>query len=142
MSDRRELTWLKGAEATADSDVRRTAWRRHPRRMLRQQLNRFRPGSSQPPDATQPLAADLHEVLDRLKDLPVGYWTYAWEDGEVHHLGPMAQDFWAAFGLGTTDRRLSNVDVDGVLLASVKALVERVEALEAEVAELRGIEET
>ena len=109
--------------------------------MLRQRLAKVRRGSTSTPEAPQPLAADLQEVLERVKALPVGYWTYGWEDADVHHMGPMAQDFWAAFGLGTTDRRIGAVDVNGVLLASVKALLDRVESLEAEVASLRSADE-
>lgn len=100
--------------------------------MLRRLVQRRRrPELIEPP---RPPAADADEVLRRLAELPIGYWTYGWEDAEVRHLGPMAQDFWEAFGLGTTDRRMSTVDVNGVLIASVKALLQRVEALEAEMA--------
>jgi Tfp pilus assembly protein PilN len=56
----------------------------------------------------------------------------------------MAQDFYAAFGLDQTDKGITTIDMDGVVLAGVKALDERtatqqqrIDALEQENAELR-----
>ncbi len=43
---------------------------------------------------------DGHELLERLAALPVATWRYHWEPPHVRHLGPMSQDFRAAFGLG------------------------------------------
>jgi hypothetical protein len=37
-------------------------------------------------------------------------------------MGPMAQDFRAAFELGSDDKRISTVDADGVALAAIQAL--------------------
>ena len=37
-------------------------------------------------------------------------------------MGPTAQDFRAAFGLGDFPLRINTVDADGVALAGVKAL--------------------
>jgi hypothetical protein len=48
----------------------------------------------------------------------------------------MAQDFAAAFGLGDDDRSINMVDANGVLTVAVQALYRRVEALEAQLAEL------
>jgi len=63
---------------------------------------------------------DGSEILEKLSGLPVGAWSYRGED--VVHIGPMAQDFHAAFGVGATDRAISKVDADGVALASIQAL--------------------
>ena len=38
------------------------------------------------------------------------------------HMGPMAQDFHAAFGLGTDDKHIATVDADGVALAAIQGL--------------------
>lgn len=100
--------------------------------MLRQKL---RPPKTPPPIPDPATTTD--EILARLEDLPIGYWTYGWEDPTVRHLGPMAQDFWNAYGLGVTDRRINAIDGQGVLMASVQALVRRVEELEREVEALR-----
>src|SRR3712207_5604619 len=79
-----------------------------------------------------------HELLDRLATLPVSTWRYHWESHEVRHLGPMSQDFRAAFGLGDNERRISMVDANGVLTVAVQALYRRLTALEAEIAALRA----
>lgn len=71
------------------------------------------------------------EILERLTELPVAVWTYDWEPPEVRHLGPMAQDFMAAFGLGSDDTVINTVDAIGVLVVAVKALARRVAELEA-----------
>jgi hypothetical protein len=53
-------------------------------------------------------------------------------------MGPMAQDFHAAFGLGADDRHIHVLDSSGVALASIQALNDRLQALECENAELRA----
>ncbi|ELB89440.1 hypothetical protein Rwratislav_29509 [Rhodococcus wratislaviensis IFP 2016] len=79
-----------------------------------------------------------NEVLERVVALPVSIWTYGFDHHSVRHMGPMAQDFAAAFGLGSTDRRINMVDANGVCMASIQALHRRLVELEAEVAELRA----
>jgi hypothetical protein len=87
---------------------------------------------------------DGEDVLRRLRNVPVTTWNYKAQGANIRHMGPMAQDFRAAFGLDQTDKGINTVDIDGVVLAGVKALDERttsqaarIEALEQENAELR-----
>ncbi len=40
-------------------------------------------------------------------------------------MGPMAQDFYAAFKIGEDDRHITTIDEDGVALSAVKALYRR-----------------
>lgn len=77
-------------------------------------------------------------ILERLASLPVYGWRYRDEPEGVRHLGPMAQDFMAAFGLGDDDRRIMCVDANGVLVVAVQALVRRIAALEARIAALEA----
>jgi hypothetical protein len=49
-------------------------------------------------------------------------WNYRAQGAEVRHLGPMAQDFHADFGLGENDRAITTVDADGVALAASQGL--------------------
>ena len=49
--------------------------------------------------------ADTSAVLDKVSKLPISTWSYTAEPGEVRHMGPMAQDFRASFGLGDDDGR-------------------------------------
>ena len=66
---------------------------------------------------------DSQAILDKVARLPISQWQYKDSEG-VNHLGPMAQDFHAAFGLGDTNTGIATVDMDGVALASIQALVE------------------
>jgi hypothetical protein len=60
-------------------------------------------------------------ILDKVAALPVSEWSYTAERG-VRHVGPMAQDFYAAFGVGEDNRHITSIDEDGVALAAIKAL--------------------
>lgn len=77
---------------------------------------------------------DVQGVLDAVIDLPINTWQYKTEGAAVRHMGPMAQDFSAAFGLGDDDKTISTVDPDGVALAAIQGLNAK---LEAELASLR-----
>lgn len=69
------------------------------------------------------VAVDAQDVLDRLLAMPVYTWRYVGQDAAHRHLGPMAQDFHAAFGLnGDDDTRIATVDPDGVALAAIQGL--------------------
>jgi hypothetical protein len=72
-------------------------------------------------------AADVAGVLARLRELPISTWSYLTEPPGVRHLGPMAQDFHARFGLGDDDRTYQAVDGHGVALAALQALDRLVE---------------
>jgi hypothetical protein len=81
---------------------------------------------------------DGREILAKLVALPISTWNYKSDPPSVRHLGPMAQDFMAAFGLGADDKVINTVDANGVVMVAIQALHRRIEALEAEVAQLRG----
>jgi hypothetical protein len=53
--------------------------------------------------------------------LPISEWNFK-EDADTRHLGPMAQYFHAAFGLGTDDKHIATVDANGVALAAIQGL--------------------
>jgi hypothetical protein len=62
-------------------------------------------------------------VLEKLAALPVHSWNYKWEaDTNTPHLGPMAQDFKAAFYPGRDDKSISTLEFDGVELAAIQGL--------------------
>jgi len=67
------------------------------------------------------VALDDAAVLAKVAALPVSEWSYTSERG-VRHVGPMAQDFYAAFRVGEDDRHITSIDEDGVALAAIKAL--------------------
>jgi hypothetical protein len=62
------------------------------------------------------------EVLRKLDSVPISTWSYRSQDDSVRHIGPMAQDFFRAFGVGENRRHISTVDADGVALAAIKGL--------------------
>ncbi|HET7229939.1 MAG TPA: tail fiber domain-containing protein [Longimicrobium sp.] len=62
------------------------------------------------------------DVLSRLRTLPITTWTYKVDADDVRHIGPTAQAFHAAFGLGSDEKTIGTVDADGVSLAGVQAL--------------------
>lgn len=78
-----------------------------------------------------------NDVLERLATIPITRWNYKADGPDIKHIGPMAQDFHAAFGLGSTDKAISVVDASGIALAAIQSLNRKVEALAAESAELR-----
>jgi hypothetical protein len=67
---------------------------------------------------------DEKTILEAIADLPIQTWRYLGCDTSVRHLGPVAEEFHAAFGLGPTDKGITTVDADGVALAAIKALAE------------------
>jgi hypothetical protein len=66
--------------------------------------------------------ADTDAILKKVSELPISTWTYLEDPAAVRHLGPMAQDFHASFGLGNDDRTYHSVDAHGVALAAIQAL--------------------
>jgi len=87
---------------------------------------------------------DPETVLETVAQLPVTTWNYKAEDPSVRHMGPVAQDFYAAFGLGADDKHIASLDANGVALAAIQGLyarnqeqAARIEALEAQNAELQ-----
>ena len=83
-------------------------------------------------------APDGFEILEKLASLPISEWSYVWDGPRVRHLGPMSQDFAAAFGLGDDDTKIDLIDANGVTMAAIQALYRRLVTLEAEVAELKS----
>jgi hypothetical protein len=71
------------------------------------------------------------DLLSRLHDLPVQTWRYTGEAPTVRHMGPYAEDFRAAFKLGTDSLTIGHIDLGGVSLAAAKALEARTRKLEA-----------
>ncbi len=75
---------------------------------------------------------DQRTVLERITEMPISQWQYKDALGE-NHIGPMAQDFYAAFGLGKTDTGLSSIDTAGVALVAIQALADENKALREQV---------
>jgi hypothetical protein len=83
-------------------------------------------------------AVDTKAVLDKLAAISVQEWNYNWEkDSDVPNIGPMAQDFKHAFYPGRDDTGISTLEFDGVELAAIQGLNQKVEAKDAEIQDLK-----
>jgi hypothetical protein len=80
---------------------------------------------------------DKQAVLRKVVDLPVTRWQYKGESVDVHHIGPVAQDFHAAFEVGHDERYITTIDADGVALAAIQGLHEIVQEKNCEIEQLR-----
>ncbi len=81
---------------------------------------------------------DSIEVLRKLGKVPIASWNYRTESEEIRHMGPMAQDFHAAFGLGADNRHITTVDADGVALAAIQGLYRMLQEKDAEIENLKA----
>jgi len=86
------------------------------------------------------------EVLAKVAALPVTEWNYKDDPADKRHIGPVAQDFHAAFGLdGNDDKHISVVDEGGVALAAIQGLNQKlvdkdsnIQKQSAEIADLKA----
>ena len=90
-------------------------------------------------------SVDGQDVLASLAEVPITTWNYKAQDSSIRHMGPVAQDFYAAFGLGESETAITTVDADGVALAAIQGLYELLQetraenaALEARIGQLEG----
>lgn len=67
------------------------------------------------------IPVDNKKILESISLLPITEWSFN-VDPDVRHIGPMAQDFREAFGLGHDDRFISTVDAQGISLAAIQEL--------------------
>ena len=79
---------------------------------------------------------DKAAILQKLAELPLSKWEYEGVP-QGDHIGPTAEDFHAAFGLGHSQQHITTVDADGVALVAIQALNDRLEKKDAEIASLR-----
>jgi trimeric autotransporter adhesin len=79
------------------------------------------------------------EVLDKVAALPLATWNYKTQDKSIRHIGPTAQDFHTAFGVGENDRTITTVNAAGVALAAIQGLNQKVASLEKELVELKEL---
>jgi hypothetical protein len=75
------------------------------------------------------------EILEKVASLPISRWNFK-QDTATPHIGPMAQDFYAAFNVGADDKHIGMVDEGGVALAAVQGLSAVVEEKDAKIKDL------
>ena len=76
-------------------------------------------------------------VLAKVARLPISEWQYKTQTG-ARHIGPMAQDFHAAFAVGHDEKHITTVDADGVALAAIQGLNEKLDEKDAELSRLQS----
>lgn len=87
-------------------------------------------------DAVKPI--DSRAILDAVVALPMNTWHYKTQDARYRHIGPMAQDFHLAFGVGESETSIDTVDADGIALAAIQGLNAKVDEKDKEIASLRA----
>jgi trimeric autotransporter adhesin len=83
---------------------------------------------------------DYMDILNKVNQLEVSEWNYKSQKSDIRHIGPMAQDFYEIFGIGESDTTITTIDIDGVNLAALKALLEKSNGLEEAAAEFKMLE--
>jgi hypothetical protein len=73
---------------------------------------------------------DERRLLRRLNRVPISRWSYKSQKASIRHLGPMAQDFRTAFGLGEDSKHIDTIDSEGVALAAIQGLYRQNQALQ------------
>ena len=80
---------------------------------------------------------DVRAILEQVVALPVTRWSYKAEGNSIQHIGPVAQDFQSTFGLSADDKHIAPLDANGIALAAIQGLNQKVEQKEKEITELK-----
>jgi hypothetical protein len=86
---------------------------------------------------TKVTAVDPRRILAKIAAMPVTEWEYKVVP-DRRYIGPTAQDFHAAFGLGFDDKTITTLDSDGVMYAAIQGLVEELKDRDAKIGELEA----
>jgi trimeric autotransporter adhesin len=80
---------------------------------------------------------DGEGLLSKIRAMSITEWNYRQSDPSIRYIGPVAQDFYAAFHLGGTDSLgINSICIDGVNMAAIQALEKRTTELRERTAEL------
>ena len=83
-------------------------------------------------------AVNSQAVLEQLAKLPITRWNMKGDRQKTPHMGPVAQDFKVAFGLGDGNTTINTADAQGVALAAIKGVYEKNLVLEQQVKTLEA----
>jgi len=76
------------------------------------------------------------QILDKVLQLPVTEWSYK-TDATTRHIGPMGQDFYSTFNIGTDEKHIAPIDEGGVALAAIQGLNQKLNEKDAEIQALQ-----
>jgi hypothetical protein len=72
------------------------------------------------------------QILEKVLQLPVSEWSYK-TDATTRHIGPMGQDFYSSFNIGTDEKHIAPIDEGGVALAAIQGLNQKLDEKTAEI---------
>jgi hypothetical protein len=72
------------------------------------------------------------QILDKVLQLPVSEWSYK-TDATTRHIGPMGQDFYSTFNIGTDEKHIAPIDEGGVALAAIQGLNQKLDEKTAQI---------
>ena len=79
------------------------------------------------------IPVDGEWILSKIRNIPISKWNYKKTDVNDKYIGPMAQDFHAAFQLNGTDSLgINSISIDGINMAGVQALEKRTRLMKEE----------
>lgn len=81
---------------------------------------------------------DVEQVLTKVANLPIETWNYKDQSPTIRHIGPMAQDFAAAFAVGEDNRFINLVDANGVALAAIQGLYKLLQEKDDQIRAMRA----
>ena len=79
------------------------------------------------------VAVEPQKILDSLSTLVINKWNYLTDSEGVKHIGPIAEDFYALFGLGMDEKHIASLDTSGIALAAIQALHDNVQQKDAKI---------
>jgi hypothetical protein len=78
------------------------------------------------------------EILSKIGELTVSTWNYQSDGDAIRHMGPMAQDFYQLFGLGSDQEHIAPLDANGVALVGIQELYQLAQAQQARIEQLEA----
>ena len=79
---------------------------------------------------------DARSILEKLAEMPVGQWNLVTQDPSIQHIGPTAQDFRAAFGIGESDTHINMAEAYGVTMGATQGLYQMMQEKDVRIATL------
>ncbi|MCX6296972.1 MAG: tail fiber domain-containing protein, partial [Bacteroidetes bacterium] len=83
-----------------------------------------------------------NEILKKIAEMPITNWNYKTQSKNIRHIGPMAQDFYKSFGFGESDTTITSVDIDGINMVAIQALIEKTNELNKKAAQIEELKAT
>ncbi len=80
-----------------------------------------------------------NDVLNKLSEIEITSWNYKSQPARIRHIGPMAQDLYAAFKMGESDSTITTIDVDGLSLLAIQALADKTKELNQKAKEIEQL---